>query len=76
MKRVKVAVYHTYNNLEEAMKNAMKAADWNKHIRGRVFIKPNICSCEFIPGAVTNPELLFYLVSFLRDKVEEVIVGE
>lgn len=76
MKRVKVAVYHTYNNLEEAMKNAMKAADWNKHIRGRVFIKPNICSCEFIPGAVTNPELVFYLVSFLRDKVEEVIVGE
>jgi uncharacterized protein (DUF362 family) len=73
---VKVAVFRTHNNLEETVKNALKAADWSKHIRGRVFIKPNICSCEFIPGAVTNPELLFYLVSFLRDKVEEVIVGE
>lgn len=73
---MKVAVFRTHNNLEETVKNALKAADWSKHIRGRVFIKPNICSCEFIPGAVTNPELLFYLVSFLRDKVEEVIVGE
>jgi len=73
---VKVAVFRTHNNLEEAVRNALKAADWSKHIRGRVFIKPNICSCEFISGAVTSPELLFFLVSFLRDKVAEVIVGE
>jgi len=76
MRRVKVAVFHTHNNLEETAQNALEAADWSKHIRGRVFIKPNICSCEFISGAVTNPELLFYLVSFLRDRVAEVIVGE
>ena len=58
------------------MQNALKAADWSKHVRGRVFIKPNICSKEFISGAVTNPELLFYLVSFFRDKTDEVIVGD
>lgn len=73
---MKVAVLRTHNNLEEAVQNALKAADWSKRIRGRVFIKPNICSCEFISGAVTNPELLFYLVSFLRGKVAEVIVGD
>jgi uncharacterized protein (DUF362 family) len=73
---VKVALFRTHNNLEEAVQNALKAADWSKHIQGRVFIKPNICSCEFISGAVTSPELLFFLVSFLRDKVAEVIVGE
>lgn len=73
---MKVAVLHTHNNLDEAVQNVLNAADWSKHIHGKVFIKPNICSCEFISGAVTNPELLFYLVSYLRDKVEEVIVGE
>ncbi len=73
---MKVVVLRTYNNLEETVQNALKLADWNKHIHGRVFIKPNICSCEFISGAVTNPELLFYLVGFLRDRVSEVIVGE
>jgi len=35
-----------------------------------------LCSKYYIQGAVTNPDLLFHLVSFLRDKAEEVIVGE
>ena len=73
---MKVALFRTHNNLEEVVQNALKAADWSKHIQGRVFIKPNVCSCEFISGAVTSPELLFFLVSFLRDKMAEVIVGE
>jgi uncharacterized protein (DUF362 family) len=73
---VKVAIIRTHNNLEEAVQNALNATNWSKHIQGRVFIKPNICSCELISGAVTNPELLFYLVRFLRDKVAEVIVGD
>jgi uncharacterized protein (DUF362 family) len=76
MKHVKVAILRTHNNLEEAVREALKAADWSRHIRGKVFIKPNICSCEFISGAVTSPELLSFLVSFLRDKVAEVIVGD
>ena len=54
----------------------MNAAEWDKHIRGKVFIKPNLCAVKYIPGAVTNPEVLFHLVSLLRDKVGEVVVGE
>ncbi|MHC3128698.1 MAG: DUF362 domain-containing protein [Candidatus Bathyarchaeota archaeon] len=76
MKKVKVGVFRTDNGLESALREALKAADWDKHVRGKVFIKPNLCSTEYIPGAVTNPQVLFHLVSLLRDRAEEVVVGE
>jgi uncharacterized protein (DUF362 family) len=73
---VKVGAFKTNNGLEEALKNTLSAANWNKHIRGRVFLKPNLCAKKYIPGAVTNPQLLFHLVNLLRDRVEDVLVGE
>jgi len=73
---VKIGVFRTDDGLKHALRNALNAAEWDKHIRGRVFIKPNLCAKEYIPGAVTNPQTLFHLVGFLRDKVEEVVVGE
>jgi len=76
MKKVKIGVFRTDNGLESALREALKAADWDKHIRGKVFIKPNLCSPQYIPGAVTNPQVLFHLVSLLRDRAEEVVVGE
>ncbi|PVX24753.1 MAG: hypothetical protein CW691_06580 [Candidatus Bathyarchaeum sp.] len=76
MKTVNMGIFRTDSGLESALKEALKAADWDKHIRGKVFIKPNLCSKNYIRGAVTNPELLFHLVSFLRDRAEEVVVGE
>ena len=76
MKKVKIGVFRTDNGLESALKEALKAADWSKYVRGKVFIKPNLCSKTYIPGAVTNPQLLFHLVSLLRDRAEEVVVGE
>ena len=76
MKKVKIGVFRTDNGLESALKEALKAADWGKYVRGKVFIKPNLCSKYYIPGAVTNPQVLFHLVSLLRDRAEEVVVGE
>ena len=76
MKKVKIGVFRTDNGLESALKEALKAADWDKHVQGKVFIKPNLCSKNYIPGAVTNPQVLFHLVSLLRDRAEEVVVGE
>ena len=76
MKMVKVGVFRTDNGIEYALKEALKAAEWTKHVKGKVFIKPNLCSKHYIPGAVTNPKVLFHLVSLLRDKAEEVTVGE
>jgi uncharacterized protein (DUF362 family) len=76
LKKVKIGVFKTDNGLEDALRKAMKAAEWERHVKGKVFIKPNLCSKNYIPGAVTNPQVLFHLVSLLRDKVEEVVVGE
>jgi uncharacterized protein (DUF362 family) len=76
LKKVKIGIFRTEDNLELALKKALKSVDSNKHIQGKVFIKPNLCSKYYIRGAVTNPQVLFQLVSLLRDKTEEVIVGE
>ena len=76
MKKVKIGVFRTDNGLESTLREALKAADWDKHVRGKVFIKPNLCSKSYIPGAVTNPQVLFHLVGLLRDRAEEVVVGE
>ena len=73
---MKTAIIRTDNGLEAALKDALKAAEWEKHVKGKVFIKPNLCSKYYIPGAVTSPQVLFHLIGLLRDRAEEVIVGE
>lgn len=73
---MKVGVFRTSDGLDQGLRRSLNAAEWDKHIRGKVFIKPNLCAVKYIPGAVTNPEVLFHLVSLLRDKVGEVVVGE
>jgi uncharacterized protein (DUF362 family) len=73
---VKIGVFKTSDSLENALINSLNAAEWDRHIQGKVFIKPNLCAKDYIPGAVTNPQTLFHIVSLLRDKVEEVVVGE
>lgn len=76
MRTARIGAFRTSDGLEPALKKAMDAAEWDKHVSGKVFVKPNICAPEYIPGAVTNPQTLFHLVSLLRDKVAEVVVGE
>jgi uncharacterized protein (DUF362 family) len=76
LKAVKIGVFKTNDNLQHALRKALNAAEWDRHIQGKVFIKPNLCAKEYIPGAVTNPQTLFHLVGLLRDNVEEVVVGE
>jgi uncharacterized protein (DUF362 family) len=76
MRKLNIGLFRTDDDLESTLKEALKAADWTKHIRGKVFIKPNLCSKHYIRGAVTNPQVLFHLVSILRDQAEEVVVGE
>ncbi len=76
MKQVKIGIFRTEDSLESALEKALEVAEWDKHIQGKVVIKPNLCSKYYIPGAVTSPQVLFHLVSFLRDRVEEVFVVE
>ncbi|MEM3875345.1 MAG: DUF362 domain-containing protein [Candidatus Bathyarchaeia archaeon] len=44
--------------------------------KGRVLIKPNMCMPEYMPGAVTSPKVIHYIVKLLKKTSEEVIVGE
>jgi len=73
---VRIGAFRTKDGLEAALRNALDAAEWDKHVHGKVFVKPNLCAPQYIPGAVTNPQTLFHLVSRLRDKVRDVVVGE
>jgi uncharacterized protein (DUF362 family) len=47
-------------------------------LRGKkkIFVKPNLSHPEYLPGVVTSPELMRQLVSLLRDRNSEVVVGE
>jgi uncharacterized protein (DUF362 family) len=39
-------------------------------------MKPNLSHFEYVPGVVTSPELTAELIGLLRDRAEEVVVGE
>ena len=47
MKTVRIGVFKTSDSLEHALRNALNAAEWNRHIQGKVFIKPNLCADIF-----------------------------
>ncbi|MCS7124305.1 MAG: DUF362 domain-containing protein [Candidatus Bathyarchaeota archaeon] len=44
--------------------------------KGKVLVKPNMCMPGYVPGAVTSPKVIYYIVRLLRKTSEEVIVGE
>jgi len=69
-----VKIFKAQGSISEILKQAVKEAG----LRGkrRIFVKPNLSHPEYVPGVVTNPDLVFELVSLLRDGTKEVIVGE
>lgn len=62
------------SNVSEILTEALSFT-WFKG-RGKIVIKPNICTPQYVPGAVTSPLILHSLVELLRETAEEVIVGE
>ncbi|MFW6117559.1 MAG: DUF362 domain-containing protein, partial [Thermoproteota archaeon] len=46
------------------------------NLKGEILVKPNVCMPEYLPGAVTNPSLLYNLITLLRDEAERVTVVE
>ena len=73
MQQKTVKIYRVQEGTYEILKEAVK----NSGLSGKkVFVKPNISHPEYVPGVVTNPALISELVGLLRDKHEEVIVGE
>jgi uncharacterized protein (DUF362 family) len=69
-----VRIHRATEGLTKILKEAVTSAG----LRGkkRIFIKPNLSHFEYVPGVVTDPQLTFELISLLRDKNEEVVVGE
>lgn len=76
VKTARVGIFKITNGLEQTIEETLNALSWKQHIHGRVFLKPNLCSPRYVPGAVTNPELLYYLIRAIREHAEEVVVGE
>jgi uncharacterized protein (DUF362 family) len=69
-----VKISRAEKGITEILKEAVK--DAGLHGKPKVFIKPNMSHPGYIPGVVTDPALLGELVGLLRDKAEEVVVGE
>jgi uncharacterized protein (DUF362 family) len=69
-----VKIYRAGEDVSDIIKEAVA----NANLRGkkRVFIKPNLSHPEYLPGVVTNPEVMAQVVGLLRDGNSEVIVGE
>ncbi len=69
-----VKIHKTNKGLKQILKEAIKESGLSK--KAKIFIKPNISHPEYIPGVVSDPELLSKLVGLLRDNNAEVLVGE
>ena len=69
-----VKIYRAQQDITGILKEAVEDAG----LRGkrRIFIKPNLSHFEYITGVVTSPELTYELIGLLRDRSEEVVVGE
>jgi len=69
-----VTIFRADGSISEILKHAVK----DSGLRGkqRIFVKPNLSHPAYVAGVVTDPALTFELVSLLRDRAEEVIVGE
>jgi uncharacterized protein (DUF362 family) len=69
-----VKIYRVKDDIQTILKEAIE----DSGLRGkkRIFIKPNLSHFEYVTGVVTSPELTYELIGLLRDKAQEVIVGE
>ncbi len=70
----KVKIFRAKEDISEIIKEAV--ANSGLHGKKRIYIKPNLSHPEYLPGVVTNPEMMQQLVGLLRDGNSEVIVGE
>ena len=69
-----VKIYRAQQDITGILKEAVDGAGLLG--KRRIFIKPNLSHFEYITGVVTSPELTYELIGLLRDRSEEVIVGE
>lgn len=71
----RVVISPIQDGIKDTLKEALNDAGWNGS-RGEILVKPNVCMPEYRPGGVTNPSVLYHLITLLRDKAEKVAVVE
>lgn len=64
--------------LEPHIKKILEMVEWKKIIKhdSVVCMKVNACHYEYFPGITNNLNVIYAIVSLLRDRAREVIVGE
>lgn len=74
--------YLTYvskiENLKEDIKKSLVFVKWKKQVKkdSTVFVKPNFTYPYYKEGITTSPKLLKYFLEILKDRADNVIVGE
>ena len=72
--QMSVKISRAIDDVDDIIKEAVSNA--NLKDQRLIYIKPNLSHPEYLPGVVTSPEVMYRVVSLLRDNNSEVIVGE
>jgi uncharacterized protein (DUF362 family) len=66
------------SDLEQDLRKSLEFIGWTDIIRSdsRVFIKPNFTYPYYKKGVTTNPEFLRALCGILRDRCDQIVIGE
>lgn len=66
------------DNLEESLRGLLERLRWEEIVRkdDKILIKPNFCTHELREGVTTNVQLLNSLAGILKERSENVFVGE
>lgn len=64
--------------LEPHIKKILEMVEWKKIIKhdSVICVKVNACHYDYFPGITNNLNVIYTIVSLLRDRAREVIVGE
>ncbi|NQE44608.1 hypothetical protein C5S31_01125, partial [ANME-1 cluster archaeon GoMg2] len=65
-------------NLKEDLLNGLESINWKNQVKtdSTVFIKPNFTFPYYKEGITTSPELLRNLLEIIKDRADNVIIGE
>jgi len=66
------------SDLEQNLRESLEFIGWTDVVRpdSRVFIKPNFTYPYYKEGITTNPEVLRTLCAILKDRCDQVVIGE
>ncbi|MDP2932052.1 MAG: DUF362 domain-containing protein [Chloroflexota bacterium] len=72
------AYIHEASDVKAALQAGLQFIRWEKYVnrRSRVFVKPNFTFPTYKPGVTTSPEFLRVLLTLLKSRAGQVIVGE